>query len=613
MLKIFLLTLLIFSFLHSTCYEKSDLPYAIKWHKEWRGFKHCGYKPYYAFKGSIEDKFVDKWCDGHYWDNGKEYIAHFFKCDDGWSGYEAYDIVSRCPAGGHFNFDTKKCECPANTYLDTNTNKCVPSHCSSNLRCPVGMNKDYVRCRCVCPAPMRTEIHCVPATDLNKTQCEELGGVYMENSISDTFKNIDNAIASLYAPPGEHYCYSRQWVEALKNEFKAHFNVKDVILTAVSILPVGRLARLAKWALLGDKIMEEAETPANLLENKYVIDTKYNPETGVYEPLIEAAPRGEKVDPELLFNKPKDLPTAEKIIDTTGELRQFLESDLVRNTNITSDSELTQAAIAYDLERATQKGEDVATLDDLREIFKRSTEERESNLPVPIKDTPAPTSGRQFPAVIRDFINAEGDTIPATIIRKEIKPVNITNNYKTYNVTYNIIPQGASKPLEVTYKVTIDKTSPTPQIQSEAHYKLGETKHVGTLTIIDYSKGKKKVEDEEDEENRKNNNSNENENQDEEDQKEKVNVNAFLAPTENAIKSALNYKVVLFTCPSVSPRCPNDINITIKGHTLVVKDLTCALIDTIDNPNISPKIDLFANLIVLFAGITGLLTLFRRS
>ena len=44
-----------------------------------------------------------------------------------------------------------------------------------------------------------------------------------------------------------------------------------------------------------------------------------------------------------------------------------------------------------------------------------------------------------------------------------------------------------------------------------------------------------------------------------------------------------------------------------------IPDPMCAVITTIDNPKISPLITTAANLIVLFAGIMGALTLFRRD
>ena len=604
-----LIFLLLFNFLFAIegLYDKSHIPYKIHLYKK-DAVKMCNYYFYYAMRGRyVDNDWLDKFGSKGYLGRNTAFLKHFVKCN-GWEGYEVWIIDSECPKGAYFNFSSNQCNCPPNSYLDENTNKCVPAHCAENLKCAVGMSIDYRQCQCKCPAPMVTgPLGCIPDTNLDKKTCEKVGGVYMTNSISDTFENVENGIASLYAPPGEHYCYSKSWAEAIKNAWEAKFNVKEVILSTLSLTPIAKLSRLAKWIGLGDKIIEEAKSPKNLLQNKYIIDTKYNPETGTFEPIIEADPRSQELSPQLLFEKPTTQDQANKIISSTGALRKFLESDLMNDISITSDSELTQAGIAYDLEESTKTGENTKIMDDLRELFKRSSPKNEDNLPIPVEKSPAPTSGRKFPAVIKDHINQEGDTIPVIVNRKEIKPVSITNNYKTYNVTYYITPQGASKPLVVKYEVKVNKDN---SITAKPRYELGKTTHVGTLTIINYSKDKKNNNDEKNKNNLQNSEDTQDNNAS---KKNDVNVKDALLPTENAIKKALNYKVVLFSCPSVTPKCPNDINITMQGHNIAIPDITCSVIKAIDNKYISPKVDLAGNLIVLFAGLVGLLSLFRRT
>lgn len=44
-----------------------------------------------------------------------------------------------------------------------------------------------------------------------------------------------------------------------------------------------------------------------------------------------------------------------------------------------------------------------------------------------------------------------------------------------------------------------------------------------------------------------------------------------------------------------------------------IPDPMCAVISALNEPQIAPKINIAANLIVLFAGVMGALTLFRRD
>ena len=473
-----------------------------------------------------------------------------------------------CPEGQIYNDTTAKCE---------DAPEC-------DLTCPTGQILDKINCVCKCPSPMTSDGlgHCVPDTSLNKDDCEAAGGVYMDNNILDTFSNINNAIVSLYAPPGEHYCYSSSWAEAKKEALSAKFSPKEILSSAVSLLPVSKAFKLARWAGLTDRVIEEIKTPKALTDERPVIDTKYNPETGTFEPVINLEQRAEKLPEEKLFQNPGSLTEAEDIIKPTKELDDFLRSKFATDT-IDTEQKMNEAIIAYDMDRGLQEGTQVKIIDDLRDLFKRS----EVN-----------TGTANFPVPLKDYVTPDA-TVPATVER-QVTPVNTAGETKTYNVTYNITPQGAKLPVPITYEIEV---KPDPQdssknlVKATPKYQVGNTVYTGTTVIV----------------NNLPTTPNPNPNEENKDQ----NYTSFLPMAQNAITDAFNYKITLFTCPDVSPQCPHSIKVNynlagLKGN-YDVPDPMCAVIEALDDPNISPSVDNAANFIVLFAGVLGALSLLRRD
>ena len=504
---------------------------------------------------------------------------------------DSYCLRSSCP---NYSKDKHMCldkennpVCPNNEIYNSSKKKCEEAP-KCNLTCTLPKILNIKLCQCKCPPPMINGLlgRCAPNPNLNKDECKKAGGVYMENNILGTFRSIDNTIASLYAPPiGAHYCYNKAWADAKKKALKAKITPKALLSTALNILPLGKLVKLAKWAGIGDKIIEATKSPKILQDNKPIIETKYNPKTGTFEPVVDLQPRQKPLPPEDLLTAPKDVTNAEKIVKPSKNLDDFFASDWA-NIKMDKPTDMNDAVIAYDMERGNTNGASVATVDDLREIFNRSAPD---------------TSRKSFPAPIKDYVGEEG-SVPTTVER-EVTPVNTTGRIKTYKVKYNITPDGASAPLTVVYNVEVSPNpdnAAKPLIKATPTYTLGDTKKVGTLTIVN----KPPVKDNSNNTPNKNNN-------------DKVDYTSFTAPAENAIKNAFAYKFTLFTCPNVTPQCPHKITINydndhVKGK-YSIPDPMCGVITTINNENISPWIDKAGDLIVLLAGILGALALFRRN
>jgi len=473
--------------------------------------------------------------------------------------------------------------CPAGDLYDPTTHTCKqPPKC--NLKCisPKILNNKV--CQCVCPAPMLTDKlgHCIPNPNLNKEECEKEGGIYMDNNILDTFSSINNAIASLYAPPGEHYCYSLSWVEAKKEALKAKVSPKNVLFTALSFLPLGKLGKLAKWLGIGDKIIEEAKSPKMLQDNRAVIDTKYNPQTGTYEPVIELKPRDNPLPENQLFQNPSSLEEGENIVKPTKNLDDFLRSKFAE-VDFDNPSELDQAVISYDLDTGLRQGTQTKIAEDLRDIFKKSE---------------ISSSSQSFPVTLKDYVGDEGSV--QTEVTREITPIETQEQTKIYNIKYKIVPQGASTPVIVQYHAEV---SPEPN-SKENLIKITPLYQISKTTITGQPFNLKTTSDTINQDVAK-------------DQPQNPDFTTFKSPAENAIKQAFNYKITLFTCPNVSPNCPHNVKINynlagIKGE-YIIPDPMCTVISTINNPHVSPAVDKAGDLIVLFAGIFGFLTLFRRD
>jgi len=466
--------------------------------------------------------------------------------------------------------------CPPGQQYNSNKSKCedIPE---CNLTCPAEKQLDTINCVCKCYEPMVLDQtgHCIPNPDLNKSECESKGYVYVDSTSFEVFTDLDKAIASL----GGSGCFSTDWVNAKKDKLKATFSPENVLKTAINLLPVGKIFKLAKWAGLVNDIAKEVKDPKLLTDNKPVIETKYNPETGVYEPEISLEPRIEKLPEEKIFQAPETSESAEQIIKPTKELDDFLRSKFAE---VDTDEGLTQAVTAYNLEKNPAE---TAVIDDLRDLFKK---------------TKPDTQEQHFPVVINDIVS--GEPINAQVTRQVI-PVSTEGETKTYNITYNITPQGAKTSLPVVYQAQV---SPDPQdsrkqvVKVIPKYNIENKTVTGTeikniynikTTTTNTTPAEQNI--------------------------PKPDLTSFGPLAQNEINNALNYKINLFTCPPATPKCPNDLVINydlagVKGQ-YKLPDITCAVINAIDNPNISPVVDKAATLIVLFATTVGFLSLLRRD
>jgi len=417
--------------------------------------------------------------------------------------------------------------------------------------------------------------NCIPNPDINESECKKLGYEYVDATSIKVFTSIDLALASMDGSG----CYNKDWVTWEKNKIKATLSPENVFKTVISLLPIGRVYKLAKWIGLVDDVVREVKNPKLLEDNTPIIETKYNPETGVFQPEVTLEPRVNKLPEEKIFNAPESLESAEEIIKPTKELDDFLRSKFAE---VDTDEGLTQSVIAYDLEK---KPATTAVMDDLRDIFKRSEiDTTEQHFPVPLQDI-----------VSKENINTE--------VTRQITPVSTEGETKVYNVTYNIAPQGAKTPLPVTYEVEV---KPDPQDKTKNIVKAVPKYTIENKTITGTEI-----------KNIYNITNNYNTPQEEKQEETKPDLTSFGSLAKIEITNAMNYKINLFTCLPATPQCPNHVTINynlagIKGE-YKLPDITCSVISAIDNPEVSPLVDKAGTLIVIFATAVGFLSLLRRD
>ena len=488
-----------------------------------------------------------------------------------------------CPDGKIWNSETEQC---------LNVPKC-------NLTCTgAGKILDSVDCVCKCsPGLTSSGSECVPNTNLNQAACEKAGGIYLDKiPITKLFSDPKYAYLVMQVPLfSSHLCYTQNWLNTKLGKIKNALTPKKVLTAAIGLLPLGKIKYVWRGAELAEDIKDTVKNPKVLQDQKPIINTKYNPDTGVYEPVVNLKPRTSPLKPSALLQAPTDT-TAQDLVGTSPNLKEFLNSPFASKGDISTEADLTDAVTEFNMDHNLRAGTQTKIADDLREIFNRSKPEEKTNFPITIKDNVG-----------------EDPEIPAEV-QRTVTPV--PNNANAYNVEYIITPKNAPAPVTINYYVTKAATSSSsapgaavsaaPAIVATPTYKLGETKYIGKEIIIkkNTSPGAKA-----DPTISKNTAA-----------KPKVvttNYNSFVNPAQNAITTAFNYKISLFTCPSVSPKCPNSIeidwnNMGIKGK-YKIPDPMCAVITAIDNPKISPAITTAGNLIVLIAGILGALSLFRRN
>ena len=482
-------------------------------------------------------------------------------------------------------------------------------------------------CNCIeqdfCPPYMKRDRagHCIPNPDLTPEQCAHEGGTYVDcSSFADTFSSRNNAFACLIGNSG---CYSPTWIEVKRNKwadkFKQIVTPKRVIETAIMLAPISKIFKIPVMLDSLFNVFRRAGGNLKMLEdNKPIIDLKYNPESGVFEPDVTYTPRQQPLAPERLLTPPKNSTEAKDIIDTAPDLENFLESRFA-DIQPADAEELTNERIAYDIDTEPQAKTKIA--DDLREIFKRSAQPQKENYPVPIKPD-IPKTPKIFQLPIPDIASPTGQ-IETTVTRK-VKP--LTGN--RYQIIYNVKPQGASKPVTIVYDATVTGHD----VQLTPKYKIGDNKYVQGRQGELY--------------NQKNNivrplpvplpnpisnptsqpqpvggntyiTNNYYNNYYNTEKKEENNsvpdVTTAKNPIEKAITTAFAYKITLFSCPEVTPKCPNDLNISMFGGHLTIPDPVCAVINAMNKPEISGKVDWAGNIIVIVATIAGLLTLFKRD
>ena len=490
--------------------------------------------------------------------------------------------------------------CPNGEKWDSKTQKCVAIPPCKLVCTNAGQVLDRANCVCKCPPPLVTSgDSCAPNPNLNKAACEKEGGIYLDSiSPSQLFSDPEYAYLVMQVPLfTSHLCYTKNYINTAMDKIKNALSPKKVVLGALSILPIGKLKYVFKGEDLLNGIEKVAKSPKTLQDNKPIIDTKYNPNTGTYEPVVNLKPRTQPLPLPDLLRAPADSASADNLVGMGGNLKDFLHSPFATKDLSTSE-DLTDAAIDYSIDNNLRAGTQTKIGDDLRDIFNRSKSQQESN----------------FPMVIKDDVG-DGQLIDAEV-KRDITPLPQTgSNTKTinnYKVTYYITPQGASKPTVITYNVK-QQPAPSPKAAPKIivtpSYSIGETPYVGKEIVIKSNADPVTP--------------NTTATKSATAAKAKPtptphpNYNSFVTPAENAITNAFNYKINLFTCPNVTPKCPNsiviDYNVMHVTGQFKIPDPMCAVITAIDNPKISPVITTAANLIVLFAGIMGALTLFRRD
>ena len=495
--------------------------------------------------------------------------------------------------------------CPNGEKWDSNTQKCVVIPPCKLVCTNAGQILDKYNCVCKCPPSLVSSgKSCLPNPNLNKADCQKNGGKYLDYiSPGQFFSNPKYAYLVMQVPLfASHLCYTTNYINTAMSKIKNAISPKNVIMGALSILPIGKLKNVFRAEDIANSIEKVAKSPKTLQDNRPVIDTKYNPDTGTFEPVVNLKPRTNTIPASDLLHAPKDAASADTIVATGDNLKDFLDSPFATK-DLSTPQDLTDAAIDYSMDNNLRAGTQTKIADDLKNIFNRSKPQQKNNFPIAIKDDVG--DGQLIDAQVKREITPVAQ--PVQNVSNTTKTTNITKTTNNYNVTYYITPQGASKPTVITYKVRQEPAaSPeaTPKIIATPTYALGQTKYVGKEIVVKKSspaatpkspaakpataaKAKPKP------------------------------YNSFVSPTEKAITNAFNYKINLFTCPNVTPKCPNSINIDynlmkVKGQ-YKIPDPMCAIITAIDNPKISPIITTAANLIVLFAAIMGALTLFRRD
>ena len=491
--------------------------------------------------------------------------------------------------------------CPDEQVWDSKNNKCVNLP-PCNLKCTsAGQVLDKYNCVCKCPPPLITSgSSCAPNPNINKTECEKEGGIYLD-SVSPTqlFSDPKYAYLVMKVPLfTSHLCYTQKYVNAALAKIKNALSPEHVLLGALSFLPIGKLKYIFRADDLVQTIEKVAKSPKTLVENRPIIETRYNPSTGTYEPVVDLKPREVPLPEPKLLQAPDNAQEAASLVGTSTNLKDFLNSPFA-SADLQTPADFTQAAVEYDIDNNLRAGTQTKIADDLREIFNRSKPQQEENFPIALHDDVG--DGQ--------VINAE--------VKREITPVKPTTTastsnakapttYNTYNVTYYITPQGATTPAKITYKVTqTPATNSSPaKVTAVPTYYLGERKVVGTEIVIKKNSQPAKKTPASSKNTPK-------------PKQQQINYNSFLSSAEHAITNAFNYKINLFTCPKVQPQCPNAITIhynvmNVQGE-YKIPDPMCAVISALNEPQIAPKINIAANLIVLFAGVMGALTLFRRD
>lgn len=475
--------------------------------------------------------------------------------------------------------------------------------CDNKSNCPPYMKQNELR-------------QCVPNPDISPKDCAAKGGKYVDGGFS-SLSSIDNAFASLSGTG----CYSPAWVHnkenSLKNKIKNLVTPKHALLAAIALSPIGKIFKIPGMLdSLFNSFKKSGGNVKMLQDNKPIINMKYNPETGTYEPEISYTPRQKPLEPGQLLSPPKNTEDAQNIIDASPDLKNF-ENSPFADIPPENAEDLGHEMFADDLDKPQGR---TRIADDLRDIFKRSKQEDNSNLPTVINkpnedmlNTPA-----TIPLRVPDPF-APGGQIPA-IAKRTVKPL----GGNIYDVMYNIKPQGAAHPTIVHYTVTLTgghaQVVPKYKIKPNT-YVTGRSGNLyspklpfakPTLPAPNSSNAPGNAAGNSVVNNYYNTTNNYYEKND-----TMPDVTTFQKPTQDAITKAFNYKIALFSCPDVSPSCPNPTKLQFplagKTYKLDIPDPICAVIADMDNPDINTEVNTAGNLLVLMAGVLGALSLFRRN
>jgi len=502
------------------------------------------------------------------------------------------------------------CGCPKTGSVD-NSHQCTWQCKGTNCNCVKNEGE-------FCPSYMKHNSlgQCVPNPDLTPDECSKQGGSYVKCGF-DSFTSTSNAFACMSG----RGCYSPMWAQLGKNKIakkvKNIVTPKNVITGAIALSPIGKIFKIPGMIdSLFNSLKKNGGNIKMLQDNKPIINMKYNPETGTYQPEISYTPRPKPLKPEELLTPPKNTEDAQNIIDASPNLKDF-ENSPFGDIPPENTEELGHEMFANDLDKPQGR---TRIADDLRDIFKRSKQEDNSNLPAVISkpnpdvlNTPA-----TIPLRVPDPF-APGGQIPA-IAKRTVKPL----GGNVYDVMYNIKPQGAAHPTIVHYTVTLTggHAQVVPKYKINGHTYV--TGHSGNLYSPKFPFAKPNLPAP----NSSNapgsaagnsvvNNYYNTTNNYYEKNDTMPDVTTFQKPAEDAITNAFNYKIALFTCPDVSPTCPNPTKLQFpvgdKTYKLDIPDPICKVIEDMDNSQIDSEINTVGNLLVLVAGVLGALSLFRRN